>query len=175
MESKPTDAPSPTETTELRYLDARTLRFFRCGAILRLTIAEERSLLKVTVVRVFPLSRPERPLSIRDGANKEVGILADDGPLDAESRRLVKEEIERRYLTPAIQRIVAVKERFGTVEWSVETDRGPWKFTMRNPRENVIRPTPDRYLLTDVDGNRFDVRDVTALDAPSQAWLLRYL
>jgi Domain of unknown function (DUF1854) len=175
MDAKTEHAPSPTETTELRYLDARTLHFFRRGAILRLTVEDDRSYLKVTVVRVFPLSRPQRPLSVRDGANKEVGILVDDARLDPESRRLVQEEIERRYLTPTIQRVVAIKERFGTVEWSVETDRGPWKFTMRNPRENVIHPTPGRYLLTDVDGNRFDVRDLAALDAPSQAWILRFL
>jgi hypothetical protein len=175
METRPEQAPSPSETTELRYLDPRKLRFFPCGAILRLTLEDDRCYLKVTVVRVFPLSRPQRPLSVRDGANKEVGILVDAAELDAESRRLVQEELDRRYLTPSIHRIVAVKERFGTVEWSVETDRGPWKFTMRNPRENVVQPSPGRYLLTDVDGNRFDVLDLSALDAPSQAWLMRFL
>jgi hypothetical protein len=169
------DALSPSETTELRYLDPHKLRFFPCGATLRLTLEDDRCYLKVTVVRVFPLTRPQRPLSVRDGANKEVGILVDAAELDPESRRLVQEELDRRYLTPTIQRIVAVKERFGTVEWDVETDRGPWKFTMRNPRENVVQPSPGRYLLTDVDGNRFDVRDLAALDAPSQNWLLRYL
>jgi len=165
---------SPAEATDLRYLDPQRLQFLRHGATLRL-IVEEGCWLKVAVLRVLPLSQPQRFLSVRDGAMKEVGILVDPEELDAESRRLVAEELERRYLVPAIRRVLAVKERFGTVEWEVETDRGPCTFTVRNPRESVWQPSPGRYLLTDVDGNRYDVRDLTALDPGSQALLLRHL
>jgi hypothetical protein len=61
------------------------------------------------------------------------------------------------------------------VEWEVETDRGTCTFTMRSPRENVWQPSPGRYLLSDVDGNRYDVRDLSALDPTSQALLLQHL
>jgi hypothetical protein len=166
---------SPTETTELRYLELKKLQFQRHGAILRLIIEDEGCWLKVSVVRIFPLSGPQRYLSVRDGANKEVGIIVEPNELDAENRRLVAEELERRYLVPVVRRIIAVKERFGTVEWEVETDRGIGKFTMRNVRENVLQPSPDRYLFSDVEGNRYDVRDLTALDAASQAFVQRYL
>jgi hypothetical protein len=166
---------SPAEATDLRYLDPKRLRFLRHGATLRLIEEGERCWLKVAVLRVLPLSQPQRFFSVRDGAMKEVGILVDLEELDPESRRLVAEELERRYLVPAIRRVMAVKERFGTVEWEVETDRGPCTFTMRNPRESVWQPSPGRYLLTDVDSNRYDVRDLTALDPASQALLLRHL
>ena len=69
----------------------------------------------------------------------------------------------------------AVKERFGTVDWRVETDRGVRAFTTRNLRENLGQPSPNRYLLTDVDGNRYDVHDLTVLDSASQAFLRRYI
>jgi hypothetical protein len=166
---------SPAETTELRYLELKKLQFQRHGAILRLIIENEGCWLKVSVVRIFPLSGPQRHLSVRDGANKEVGIIVDPDELDAENRRLVAEELERRYLVPVVRRIIAVKERFGTVEWEVETDRGISKFTMRNVRENVLQPSPERYLFSDVEGNRYDGRDLTALDAASQALVMRYL
>jgi Domain of unknown function (DUF1854) len=166
---------SPAETTDLRYLEPKRLRFLRHGATLRLIEEGERCWLKVAVVRVFPLSQPQRFLSVRDGAMKEIGLLVHPEELDAESRQLVAEELERRYLVPAIRRVIAVKERFGTVEWEVETDRGACTFTTRNPRENVWQPAPGRYLLTDVDGNRYDVRDLAALDGASQALLLRHL
>jgi hypothetical protein len=169
------EAAAPVETVELRYLEPGKLRFFRHGATLRLTIPEDRSYLKVTVMRSFPLSRPDRYLSVRDGKNGEVGLIVDPKELDSESRRLVTEELERRYLVPVIRRVVGIKERFGTVEWEVETDRGLCQFTTRGLRENVVQPSPNRYLLTDVDDNRFDVPDLTALDAASQAWLLRHL
>jgi hypothetical protein len=74
-----------------------------------------------------------------------------------------------------IQRILRVKERFGTVDWEVETDRGFRTFSMRSIRENVHQPSPGRYLLSDVEGNRYDVPDLSALDAASQASLIRYL
>jgi hypothetical protein len=129
----------------------------------------------VSVVRAFPLSRPERHFSVRDGKNAEVGIVVDVKALQGENRRLVEEELARRYLVPVIRRVLRVKERFGTVDWEVETDRGVRTFTMRSIRENVHQPSPGRYLLTDVESNRYDVPDLSALDLASQAWLTRYL
>jgi Domain of unknown function (DUF1854) len=166
---------SPAEATDLRYLDPQRLRFLRHGATLRLIVEDERCWLKVAVFRTFPLSQPQRFLSVRDGAKKEIGLLAHPEELNADSRQLLAEELGRRYLVPAIRRVMAVTERFGTVEWKVETDRGPCTFTTRNPRENVWQPSPGRYLLTDVDGNRYNIRDLAALDAASQALLRRYL
>ena len=163
------------EASELRYLDPKALRFFRHGATLRLTVGDEMSVLAVSVVRMFPLSEPQRYLSVRGGDNKEVGILVEAGELGEDSRRLVAEELERRYLVPVIRRVLSVKERFGTVDWEVETDRGVRTFTTRNLRENVLQPSADRYLLSDVDGNRYDVPDLAELDGASQAWLMRYL
>jgi hypothetical protein len=166
---------SPLEATELRYLQVERIQFHRHGAILRLTIEDEGCWLRVSVVRIFPLSGPQRHLSVRDGANKEVGIIVDPDALKADNRRLVDEELDRRYLVPVVRRIVTVKERFGTVEWEVETDRGIGRFTMRNVRENVIQPSPDRYLFSDVEGNRYDIRNLSKLDAASQSFVLRYL
>jgi len=166
---------APTETTNLRYLDPQKLRFFRHGATLRLTIEEERSVLRVAVVRAFPLSHPHQYLSVRDGKNEEVGLIVSAAELDGEGQRLVTEDLERRYLIPVIRRVVRITERFGTVDWEVETDRGVCRFTTRGAREKVIQPSPGRYLLTDVDENRYDVRDLTALDAASQVWLMRHL
>jgi hypothetical protein len=168
-------APTPLETADLRYLDPKSLRFFRHGAALRLTVEAESSYLKVTVVRAFPLSHPQRYLSVRAGENKEVGVLVDAAELDEENRRLVAEELERRYVVPVIRRVIRIKERFGTVDWEVETDRGLCRFTTRNMREKVVQPSPGRYLLTDVDDNRYDVPDLAALDPASQAWLMRHL
>jgi hypothetical protein len=163
------------ETADLRYLDPARLRFFCHGAALRLTIEDECSYLKVAVVRAFPLSHPHQFLSVRDGENKEAGLLVDATELDRESQRLLAAELERRYLVPVIRRVIGIKERFGTVDWEVDTDRGIRRFTTRNAREKVVQPSPGRYLLTDVDDNRYDVRDLSALDPASQTWLLRHL
>lgn len=166
---------APTETTEARYLEPGRVRLERHGASLRLTIEEEVCYPRVTVVRMFPLSDPETYLSVRDAANKEVGIITRLADVDEQARKLIREELERRYLVPVIRRVLTVKERFGTVDWQVETDRGRRAFTTRNLRENVAQPQPGRYILSDTDGNRYDIPDLSALDAASQNFILRFV
>ena len=166
---------APSETTDARYLTPQTLSFERHGAALRLTIEDEVCYPRVSVVRMFPLSDPETYLSVRDAANKEVGIITRLADVSAESRRLIAEELERRYLVPVIRRVLGVKERFGTVDWQVETDRGRRAFTTRNLRENVSQPQPGRYILTDTDGSRYDIPDIADLDAASQNFIMRFV
>jgi Domain of unknown function (DUF1854) len=168
-------ARAPIETTDLRFLEPRQLRLSRHGAHLRLTLEHDCSYLQITLLPAFPLSDPRHYVSVRYGDNREIGIIADTQELDQESRRLVAEELERRYIVPIIQRVLTIKERFGSVDWTVATDRGVRRVTTRNLRENVVQPAPNRYLITDVDGNRYDVRDLAKLDSTSQAWLVRYI
>ena len=167
------EAQRPIDTEELRYLDPATIRFERAGAQLHLDLGGT-TYRNVAVTCAFPLSLPLRFLSVRNADNNEIGMINDASELDAANQQIVTEALERHYLMPLIQRVVRVKERFGTLDWEVMTNRGPRAFTTRDLRENVIHPVPGRTLLTDVDGNRYDVRDIYALDRTSQAWLLRY-
>jgi uncharacterized protein DUF1854 len=167
--------PTLVEASRLILLDAGRLRFLEHGPILRLTIDDDRSYLRVSVLRAFPLSDPSHYLSVRDGQGNEVGLIAQPNALRPDDRTLVQRELDRRYLVPAVTRVVSARERFGTVEWTMETDRGVVRFTTRNLRENVQRPSPSRIILNDVDGNRYDIRDVDALAAASQELLFRHL
>jgi hypothetical protein len=114
-----------------------------------------------------------RYIRLRGGDGKEIGVLADPATLDADGRANIAQELRRRYVVPVIQRVLGVKERFGTLDWV--TDRGACGFTTRGLRENTVNPAPGRYLLSDVDGNRYDIPDLAALDGTSRAHVLRYL
>ena len=178
MSESPTTAGTPVEAVkamEVRYLDPAKLHFEQCGAQLRLTVADEFSVPDLKVVRVFPISDPERYLSLRDAKGNEIGIIADPARLEPPVRALVGEAVNRRYLMPVIARIVAARERFGIVEWVVETDRGRKTFMTRNLREEVMTPSSRRYLLKDVDGNRYDIPDFSRLDGNSQGLLMQHL
>ena len=166
---------SLVEASQICFLDPQKLKFFKVGAVLQLTVAGEKSCLKTIVSRVFPLSHPGQYLSVRDGAGGEVGIIRSLDGLDSDSRRLVEEELSRRYFMPVIHRIRKVIERFGTVEWHVDTDRGPCRFTTRDLREKVLRLGSGRYILQDVDENRYEVPATPRLDSKSLASLLRHL
>ena len=167
-------APEP-EAGVLRYLAPEDLTFARHGAALRMTVAGEQSVLRVTVLRAFPLSDPDRYLSMRDGGGQEVGVLRDPAALPAEAQALLAEELERRYVIPVITRVLEARERFGIVDWRVQTDRGERAFTTRNLRDAQVSPAPGRFVISDVDGNRYDIPDLEALDATSRAFLGQHL
>ena len=172
---EPDHAPTVTEASGLRYLDAVQVRFTREGARIDVSINGAAPVANVSVYRAFPLSAPDRHLSIRNEKNEELGLLADPALLDSASRAIVEEELRRRYVLPVVRRVIQMRERFEILECRVETDRGNCRFSIRNLRENVLRPQPNRYILTDVDGNRFDIPDLRQLSLASQAQLLAHL
>ena len=163
------------EASRLIFLNPKNLRFFKHGATLRLTIEDDRSFLKVGVLRAFPLSDRNRFFSVRDDGENEIGLIVNPTDLSAENQNLIDEDLQRRYCVPSVKKIVSAKERFGTVDWSVETDRGLCHFTTQNLRENVQRPAPGRIILNDVDGNRYDIRNLDELSRESQEMLFRHL
>jgi hypothetical protein len=168
---------SPTDPAsyELRVLDPKRTRVFRVAGLTRLTIESDRSWAKVTVARAFPLSDPDHYLGFLDGAGKDIGLLVDPGPLDAESRSVVEEELEKRYFVPVVERVLSVKEEFGTVYWRVETDKGEKEIVARNLRDNLMELTSSRIIITDIDNNRFEFPDINKLDGRSLGIIMRNL
>ena len=173
--SIPETSPIDPASFELRILDAKKTRVYRVSGVVRLTILNDRSWIKVSVARAFPLSDPNHYLGFLDGAGKDIGLLHDPGLLDQDSRRVVDEELEKRYFVPIVERVVTVKEEFGTIYWTVETDRGEKEVIVRNLRDNLQDLGGSRVIITDVDGNRFEFRDISKLDGKSQGILLRNL
>jgi hypothetical protein len=172
-----TDASLPeySDHLDLRMLEPKQVRVFRHAGVTRLTLENNRSWIKVAVARAFPLSDPDHYVGFLDGAGKDIGMVYDPSLLDADSRRLVDEELERRYFVPVVERVQSVKEEFGTVYWKVETDRGEKEIVVRNLRDNLQELSSTRLIITDVDGNRFEFPDITKLDGRSQSIVMRSL
>ncbi len=169
------DAPaSLVEAAQLVLLDPKALQFSRVGTSLNLTIKED-VYEDVKILRAFPLSMPAYYLSVWDKDDVEIGIIADPALLEEPAQKLVDEHLKRRYHIPVITRIVGAKERFGTIDWEVETDRGTIKFTTKSLRENIQRPAPGRVIINDLDENRYDILDLENMDRQSQVLLFRYL
>ena len=163
--------PMPDETSsELRFLDTAAVEFRREG--IRLQLREgDGEWRDAFLVRLFPLSEPGKWLSVIGKEGKEIGILRDARDLASAQRALVEDELRRRYLVPRIQRILACRTRAEIVEWQVQTDRGKLRFLTKNLREQVKEPAPDRLTIVDVEGNRYDIPSLSALDPESRARL----
>ncbi|MBV9848160.1 MAG: DUF1854 domain-containing protein [Armatimonadetes bacterium] len=163
---------------DIRVLDPRAVRLFRVhpgDARVRLTLNDDRSWREVRIARAFPFSEPDRYIGLRDGADKDIGLIENPGLLDEESCAVIEQELARRYFTPQIQRVVSVKEEMGTVTWEVETDRGARRFVVRNLRDSTFPLGPNRLMMTDTDGNRYEFPDVTALGGKAYQVLVKVL
>lgn len=166
---------SSSESFDLRIFDPKQIRLFRVAGVTRLTWENQRSWIKVNVARAFPISNPNRYIGFLDGNGKDIGLIIDPGQLDPESRRVLEEELELRYFVPTVERVLSVREEFGTIYWHVVTNRGEKEIIVRNLRDNLQELPNLRVIITDVDGNRFEFPDVNRLDRKSQTIILRNL
>jgi hypothetical protein len=122
--------------------------------------------------RLFPVSRADKYIALLDGEGIEVAQIRDMSDLDPDSRAAVKRSLEDYYLVPNIIRIVAVSEKYGTLRWTVETDRGNRSFEIRN-RFHDIKVYPDgRVRVRDSDDNRYTIKDYKELDARSRKLMI---
>lgn len=127
------------------------------------------------MIAAFPLSNPRGMVSLRDADGRELGILENVRELDPDSRQIVREELERSYFMPRIKDVLKIQESLNVVEWEVLTNKGPRVFQIRNIRKNVRRIGPRRFVVKDVDGNRYEIRDWMTIPPRGQKILEPYL
>lgn len=162
-------APEPAPPDfDIKMLDPNHIRLRKEGYELTLTV-DDRSYLQVEVRRAFPLSRRNQYIAFFDSEDKEIGMLHDVRLLPMDMRVLIEQELDKRYFTARIRKIHSCKEDIGLFKLDVDTDKGRREFHLRNLRDNVLRMGGSRLILTDVHGNRFEIRDVERLDARSLA------
>ena len=143
--------------------------FYEPEGRLRVTL-EDRSYLQVKPSWAAPLSHPKKYLSLMDGKDREILMVHDLDELDADNREIIENELRRRYLNAKVRRIEHVKTEYGITYWTVDTDRGSRELVTQSLQENANWLTPDQLLLTDVDGNRFEIV-VSQLDPQSQRFV----
>lgn len=131
---------------------------------------------RVFLHRAFPHEFLYQYISVLDDDKKEIGIIFDVSDLTEESESLVKTEIDLKYYSPVIKEIKSVKERYGFSYWKVILDDGRSKdITMQDTFKNILHTGEDSLVLVDVDGNRYTVKSVSALNSRSYRKIELYL
>jgi hypothetical protein len=138
---------------------------------LRVTLGEDRSYMTVKPVWSAPLSQPGKYLALLNAKGDEIAMVQNPQDLPPASQEAVQEELRRRYLTAQVHRILYAKVEFGATYWNVATDRGDREFVTQSLQENAIWLSDTHLLLLDVEGNRFEIKDVDALDVRSQSFI----
>ena len=160
-------------------LDPNVAQFKNENKFLTLVLnedGEEKKYDRVFLHRAFPHELLWEYISVLDDENKEIGLIYNVEDFDADTVSLLKTELERKYYSPIIITIESVKERYGFSYWNVITSDGTkTSFTMQDTYRNITHTGDDTLLLLDVDGNRFTIESVAALDRKSYRKIEIYL
>ena len=162
------------ELLEMHFLTGENARFRRTeGGFVALTVKEAgeekhseteagtREYDRVGVYLTFPLTNPEEFISIReaDEKAKEIGIIEKLSQLEKDQQEMLREQIKLRYFRPVITKVLDVKDEYGYAYWNVVTTFGACRFTTQMSGDAVIHLSDSRLLVTDIDGNRYEIPD----------------
>ncbi len=125
----------------------------------------------VRVYNPLPLEGGLRYVCFADRKDKELAMVRIDETLGDDARAIIEEALARRYMRALVVRVANIEVEGRTSYWDVETDRGRREFVLANPVDNIQRPSETHMVITDVHENRFEIPDVSALDANSQRLL----
>lgn len=153
------------------YLNRANAHFFMNGDIPALKVADSENNIKeydrVILVRNFPFQYEKEYITVLDSKAKEIGIIKNICDFDKETEEMLAKELERRYYMPKISKIIKMKEKMGFSNWTVDTDFGQITFSVKDTYKNIVKLHGGRCIITDVDGNRYEIPSLSALDKKS--------
>ena len=140
--------------------------------LVTLTTADGEVLEALEPRRLFPVSRADTYITLLDRDGAEVALIKDINDLSEDSRAAVIYALDDYYLVPHILKIIHTEEKYGTLRWTVETDRGIKSFDIRN-RSHDIRVYKDgKIRIRDSDDNRYTIDNYHNLDPASKSRLI---
>ncbi len=153
------------------YLNPENASFSKNGDIPSLTVKNidggTTSYEKIILVRNFPFQYTREYITVLDKNAKEIGIIKKLTDFDADTEEILASELERRYYMPKIKEILRMKEKMGFTNWTVDTDFGKITFSVRDVYKNLVKLENGRCIITDVDGNRYEIPSLASLDKAS--------
>ncbi|MCS7192826.1 MAG: DUF1854 domain-containing protein [Armatimonadetes bacterium] len=161
---------------EVRVIEGEKAKFLKMPDGQIVLVWEEQVIAVGKILRAFPISDPWRYLIVYDSEGNEVGTITDFSELDANSKVIVREELERRYRIPKILRILKIERlpQTGHTRWKVETDEGVREFVVPGS-EHIYTARYPRIFLVDENGKRYEIPNLEQLDSRSKKISTQYL
>ncbi len=122
---------------------------------------------RIFLHRAFPFDHPESFISVQDADKNEIGIIKELSDFPKETADLLRGELARKYYAPVITSIKSLNNRYGYAYIDAMTPQGKISITLRDAMRSIIRIDEKRVMIIDIDSNRYDIPDVTALDRRS--------
>ncbi len=149
------------ELLEMRPLTRDNAVFSRNGGGFVSLKTGGKEYARVGIYLTFPLTCPEEFISVREADEKarEIGIIEKLSQLEPDQQEMIREQIKLRYFMPSITKVLDVKDEYGYAYWNVVTTFGACRFTTQMSGDAVIHLSDSRLLVTDIDGNRYEIPD----------------
>lgn len=159
------------------YIDRYTGKITRTDLYLvTLTLSDGTVIENLEPRRLFPVSNTEMYITLLDDNEKEIALVRDLAELDDASAETLRACFLEYYRIPQITKLLEGTEKFGSLTWHVETDRGAVSFRIRNRHSDIKNfHGTNRVLIRDTNDNRYEIADWTRLDAHSKHLLFSYL
>ncbi len=149
---------------DIKYLEPSKARFFiEYDNFLALEY-EGETYHNLKLHRALPFKLPDDYVSIQDMESKELFLIRSLYEFSDEQALLLSRQLQKRYFCPKIHGIPSIKSKLGFLYFEVETDAGHKSFALRDPSHNIRRIDDGaRIIIIDVDGNRYEISDVSKI------------
>lgn len=128
----------------------------------------------VQAIAAFPISDPLRWISLCDASGHEIDLVEELERLPEQSQQPLRRALGRRGFRPVIQKIIAITRLAESVEWQVETDRGPTRVHLRGD-DDIRRLEDEQFVLVDIHGVRYLIQNTRGLDSGSRKLLEQFM
>ena len=140
--------------------------------LVKLILADGEELCALEPRRLFPVSNADAYITLLDEEGKERAVIRNLSDLKEESAEVIRRSLADYYLVPRILRIISKAEKYGTLRWTVETDRGICAFDIRNRFHDISVSRSGFVRVRDANDNRYVIEDCNKLDKHSYALLI---
>ena len=168
------------QTTEqsfvnIGFLEAGDCEFYRNKNGFLALKYRDKEYPRVQVLRAMPLTRPDVYICVNDMENNELGILESLEGLKEGMAEMVAEELGSRYYCPRISDITSVKEKMSFYYFDVLIGDYKKTFSVKDIGKNIKQLHGEGIMLTDIDGNRYLIPDITKIASKSARQLEPFL
>lgn len=163
-------------TADIVYLTPENAEFeITENGFVRGKLFDDTDFKRVFLSRAFPHDLPDEFISVLDADQNELGIIRALRDFGEKTAEIIKGELEKKYFSAEILKIITVEEKFGNSTWCVETPQGIRIMTLKDTFKSIIRIDDDRALVIDEDANRYEIKSLSGLDKNSFRKIELYL
>lgn len=130
--------------------------------------------LDVTPVRAFPLTAPDRCISICDSVGHELLFIDSLDGIDPQFKSVIQAELAQREFVPVILRIRNTPSETEPSIWNVDTDRGTVTFEVEG-EDSIHCRDGHSVAIVDSHGIRYAIHNWAKLDAHSRRAIEKFL